>query len=72
MSETPSPPPRSTPAKFNRPHVVARFSFRGHLVTVLPQFLASDRPRPVEISEPDVSETEVEGDIQTITVVVIG
>jgi hypothetical protein len=51
IQKTPSPPPRETPVKFNRPHVIARFSVRGHLVTVVPQLLSSDKPCPVEISE---------------------
>eukprot|EP00118_Oscarella_pearsei_P015406 m.138977 g.138977 ORF g.138977 m.138977 type:complete len:1816 (+) comp38261_c1_seq2:172-5619(+) len=50
VNKTPSPPPRATPVKFSRPHVVARFGSGGQLVTVLPQLLASDKPRPVEIS----------------------
>lgn len=42
IETTPPPPPRETPELFAHPHVRATFGFGGQLVTVLPNYPASD------------------------------
>ena len=42
VETTPPPPPRDTPELFAHPHVRATFGFGGQLVTILPNYPASD------------------------------
>jgi hypothetical protein len=42
VETTPPPPPRETPELFAHPHVRATFGFGGQLVTILPNYPASD------------------------------
>ena len=71
IETTPPPPPRETPELFAHPHVRATFGFGGQLVTVLPNYPASDSSSAiVEIAfiKDVVGDTETRSLVEAVSV----